>query len=329
MAATGDRCCTSAVRALRTTASGLMILSLALSAARAEPAVVPGCAYVVRPVASGMAPRYGAAAVVFGDRVLVFGGTHAGRFAVSQEYDLKAKRWRPLQLRRPLARRRFHRATVIDDRVYLTGGVGPHGPVRLVEALDLSTGTVRSKAPLPGARYLHGAIAHDGQVMVAGGRLAGRRTRKVLMFDPKRDIWRPGPPLSVPRDTRLASLGGEIYALGGYAGKGRSVERVVERFDSATTSWVAVAPMPKATSAYALVGADAALLTFGDYDALGRVQRYAPLTGWQQITIPYTPRRHATGLTLPDGSFWIIGGKGNGRDSATAVVQSFRLECGR
>lgn len=62
---------------------------------------------------------------------------------------------------------------------------------------------------------------HNGAIWIAGGfsRQAGGATERVIAFDPATNRWVDGPALPTPsHHVHLASLRGELYAIGGFIG---------------------------------------------------------------------------------------------------------------
>ncbi len=135
-------------------------------------------------------------------------------------------------------------AVVIDPYLYVVGGDGPGGhTLRYDPARDRW-----STLPPTLVRREHtSAVAHDGRIVVAGGRWAGvGELDSTEVFDPLARRWREGPRLRAARGgLGLVNHGGRVYALGGeIVITGSATLASVERLDG--EAWVPAAPLPRA-----------------------------------------------------------------------------------
>jgi hypothetical protein len=191
-----------------------------------------------------------------------------------------------------------------------------------VEAYDTSTGKWTEVAPLPAARYLHGAgLGSDGRIYVVGGSVGCpddcADTPDVIAYDPASDSW--SAPLAPIPTTRccLSATGGDdgrIYAIGGYdTGAGDS--RRLEIYTPSTNSWEAGPPMNLADrrGLLAAAGADGLIYAVGGYRCcdgpFDSVETFDPATGeWSTgPTLLYRRTNHAGAVGL-DGRIYAIGG---------------------
>ncbi len=143
--------------------------------------------------------------------------------------------------------RAAHAAAVLDNKLYVVGGVGDRGRELWVydpkrDAWDTSW------APLPTRREHLAAVALDGKLYVIGGRWEGEgNLAHIEIFDPEADRWRRGADLPTPRSgLTAAALAGRIHVTGGEAfAPGRTFPEH-EVYDPQTDRWASAAPLPTA-----------------------------------------------------------------------------------
>jgi hypothetical protein len=123
--------------------------------------------------------------------------------------------------------RGLHRATLLPDgRVLISGGFGlPSSPETpdpaLAEVYDPATGTFAPAGDLRARRSLHSAILlTDGRVLVVGGVAepgAASAVSLTELFDPRTDLWSPGPTLQPawPNSTATLLGNGKVLVFGG------------------------------------------------------------------------------------------------------------------
>lgn len=89
------------------------------------------------------------------------------------------------------------------------------------QAAPPPTPTWRLAAPMPYAVQQIYPALHRAEVWVAGGisPLTRGATERVLVLNPETGVWRDGPPLPAPaHHVHLATLGSDLYAIGGFLG---------------------------------------------------------------------------------------------------------------
>ncbi len=174
----------------------------------------------------------------------VGGGTHKDGQNTAFEYDPVLDTWRIL------APMKSGRGSVgvaeFDGKIHAIGGRAPDGStVATHEVYDPATNAWKELAPLPKARDHADVTAAEGKIYFAGGRFGATadRTNMMDIYDPKTDIWSPGPPMLTPR----SGLAGTFYkglflVLGGELAPDTFAEN--EAYDPKTNSWQTLAPMP-------------------------------------------------------------------------------------
>ena len=137
-------------------------------------------------------------------------------------YDCERQRWSggPSML---LARR-WAGALVVEDTVFVIGGIGGKGGTyekRLdsVESLELTEDGAkrwRQLAPMSTPRSSHTCEVMDGLIYVVGGGDGKDWLCSAEVYDPKKNVWRSIADLSAKRwKCGLVELGGYLYAVGG------------------------------------------------------------------------------------------------------------------
>ncbi len=188
--------------------------------------------------------RHHPAVAAYDGKIYVFGGADSRwrASAASFVYDIARASWR--HGKDLPAVRYAAAAVVIEPFIYVVGGDGPGGhTLRYDPARDHWT----TLPPTLMRREHTGAVARDGQIIVAGGRWAGvGELDSSEVFDPTTRRWRQGPRLRTARGGfALVDHDGRIYALGGEVMlSGSETLASVERLDG--DAWVPAAPLPRA-----------------------------------------------------------------------------------
>jgi len=176
--------------------------------------------------------------------------------------------------------------------------------------------------PLPrGPRQEIGVGALDGRIYVLGGLTdTGAGSARVEVYDPATNSWTNAAPLPEQRHhIGVATLGGALYSVGGFAGSSFSPTDDVYRFDPARNEWTAVASLPAPRGALAVVQMYGLLYAVGGSTASGSITDntlYDPETNeWSFVTNLPTPRNHLAAVAL-NGYMYVIGGRADGGGNA-------------
>ena len=123
-----------------------------------------------------------------------------------------------------LLARRWAGALVVEDTVFVIGGIGGKGGTyekRLdsVESLELTEDGAkrwRQLSPMSTPRSSHTCEVMDGLIYVVGGGDGKDWLCSAEVYDPKKNVWRSIADLSAKRwKCGLVELGGCLYAVGG------------------------------------------------------------------------------------------------------------------
>jgi hypothetical protein len=208
-----------------------------------------------------------------------------------------------------------------NNKVVLLGGLDHAGTV----IGDVSTFDPISEvysaplAPMPTPRYRFGATCTNGQVHVAGGfsnataGSMGWSLDSVDVYDIATDAWHSGPPLNTARgDLALASVGGDLYAIGGYDWTYTALA-TVEKLAAGASAWSFVSSMasPKGDLQAAVI--DGRIFVPGGWNAastfLSELAIYDAATDtWGLGPSMSAPRVDAAVAAL-DGKLFVIGGE--------------------
>lgn len=196
------------------------------------------------------------AAEVVGGELWLLGGLTFSEGSV-QVFDPVANKWR-FGPELPFAAGSSASA-VIEDRIYVAGGIVNRTTMGKAAFLDPEVGTWTSIADMP-LPVNHAASATDGRLWyIFGGRGPGSGDGNVVangfdyvqVYDPDTDQWRwsdgsPGAPLPLPQPRggtgKAVFLAGEFWILGGETldGEGANSDGTygrVDIFDPRTNSW--------------------------------------------------------------------------------------------
>lgn len=170
-----------------------------------------------------------------------WGEINAGRI-LRAAWVLDRGRWSALP--RPPEGRAAGGAAIARGRLYVVGGVGPHGLAKRALVLDLALRRW-STAPGPTPREHLAATAASGRVYALGGRLAGLDTNVATLqsFTPGTRAWVTLPPVPGTRGGTGATVsGGRIVSVGGEEPAGTIAS--VFAYDLATRRWARLADLP-------------------------------------------------------------------------------------
>ncbi|MGE0481796.1 MAG: Kelch repeat-containing protein [Phycisphaerae bacterium] len=189
----------------------------------------------------------------------------------------------------PVATRVAHVGGAFGGRFYVFGGVedgGDHRSILAVDVFDPATDRWLQRAPSPRPLVFSACALLDDRFWLVGGLVHNRAaTADVLIYDPRRDAWEPGPPLTVAR-SRLAAvvLEGRLYAIGGFRDGAADAPNspAVERFDPRERRWRRLADLPTPRHALAVVALAGRIYAIGGYGAAERtattLESYDPTT---------------------------------------------------
>jgi large repetitive protein len=187
------------------------------------------------------------AVVAFDGKVYTFGGStqpFSGAVTNASVFDPVSSSWTSLAAL-PTARGGAT-AQVLDDKIYVIGGLGPDGAsLDTVEVYDPATGLWTAGAPLQTRRDNLGAAVVDDVLYAFGGRtrdangdVVDGALDSLEIFDPVTQTWSPG--ASLPTGRRAVSVGtlnDRIQVIGGEADADGNAFDLNEEYNPLTDSW--------------------------------------------------------------------------------------------
>jgi non-specific serine/threonine protein kinase len=183
------------------------------------------------------------------DRILVQTGYDGSGFVNSLlSYDPAEDTWSELS---PMPSHRYIFTTgVVDDRLYVIGGIGtvddmPQGSQDweykdYVQVYDVMNDTWSSAAPEPQPTGGAASCTLGSRIYVFGGDVSNTTT----IYDAGTDTWSEATPPPVERNAHSCVAVGEVfYLLGGRVASGGELA-TVERYDPGTDTWTTLPDMP-------------------------------------------------------------------------------------
>lgn len=264
-------------------------------------------------------PVQHAMAVTWQGNPVVLGGMESsgpGMAVTDQVWRVVNSRW--VELPPLLQPRAAAAATVIGDRIAVTGGVGANN--ELVSTTEIFDGTSwKLGAALPTPRKLL-AGASDGELMYTVGGTDGESDLPTVeAYDPATDAWTSLPGLATARsDLGVAIADGRLVAVGGLS-SGRVLKNV-EMLDLATRTWADLPDLGTARHGMAVAAVASSVYAFGGSTEAGNSvltssaeavklapRKLQPASTWRTLPDAPTARLMAAGTVL-DGKIWIFGG---------------------
>ena len=198
--------------------------------------------------------------------------------------------------------------------------------------LDGEGWTELAPAPQPRAAFAIGRIGH--RVYVAGGAVGTQQSSGRLdVYNLRRDRWRPGPAMAVPREHLAGAVAGKhFYAIGGRDFYGSQNYTTVERFNPRTGRWRRVADTLDGHGGFGAVGVGRRVVALGG-EAPGQsaagtiptVEIYGPRHDrWRRLPDLPTPR-HGLGVAAAGSRIYAIEGGPITLIAISNVVESLRL----
>jgi N-acetylneuraminic acid mutarotase len=180
------------------------------------------------------------------------------------EYDPAADTW--TELAGMPTPRLAPGAGVIDDRLYIAGGMSDNGRLmNTLEAYDFDTGEWERLASMPTAREHVASTVLDGKLYVLGGRTLETDSLDVVeRYDPETDTWETLAPL--PQDAgsfEAAAVNGRVLTVGGDDDREGWVTGAVQSYDPATDTWSQLPEMRTMRHGHAVAVAADRLYAFG------------------------------------------------------------------
>ncbi|BBY19689.1 serine/threonine-protein kinase [Mycolicibacterium litorale] len=212
--------------------------------------------------------------------------------------------------------------TVLDDKIWLAGGMSHGETLQTVESYDTRTGTWQTEPPLPIPLHHATATTYRGEVVVLGGASDSIADASKKVFALRDGTWTELPPLAHARVAGAAAVvGDELVVVGGQDDK--QLVAQTEVFDG--ESWTPAADLPTPREHLAAVSDGDYVYTVGGRlltadENSAAVERYDPRSGaWESLPDMPTPRG-SYGAAFIDGRIVAVGGEEPTRVLATVEM---------
>ncbi|MEE2853109.1 MAG: kelch repeat-containing protein [Actinomycetota bacterium] len=201
--------------------------------------------------------------------------------------------------------------TVLDDKIWIVGGLRDGVALQTVESYDPRTGIWQPQPALPVPLHHAAAATYRGEVVVLGGASGDLTQASAKVFALRAGKWVELPSLAHPRAAlAAAAVGDKLVVVGGQNAK--QLVGQTEVFDG--SSWHDAANMPTPREHLAAVSDGTYVYAVGgrflssDKNSAA-FERFDPQAGtWTKLVDMPTPRG-SYGATLIDGRILAVGGE--------------------
>jgi len=215
--------------------------------------------------------------------------------------------------------RGFVSGTVVDGKIYVTGGFPTHSSVTsAVEMYDPAADTWTTMAPMPAGRCAHATCTFDGKIYVFGGTSPdpySTAKKNVYVYDPQTNIWTQKADMPYANALcGIAVVDDTIYLVGGSLSASSSPVSRLMAYDPATDSWTQKADMSTARGFLSACAVDGKIYAIGgapqNYQSVcyKNVEVYDPATDtWTRKSDKPTGQA-AVATCVVNGRIYAIGG---------------------
>ena len=251
------------------------------------------------------------------------------------QYHARRQSWKVQQVDKLRVMRFGHAAARIDSHVFVLGGSTfyPTDPeddetrfAKTMERLNMtkSDAVWTRCAPMFLPRTFVAAVSIKGFLFALGGKVPQQQgpdffTSTVERYDPVLDAWTECAPMPNAVSNHAAvALNDHIYVLGGFCAVPAAnddeeiITAGVNRWDPATGTWTACAPMRTARCNFAAAVINGSIIVAGGLDdddaGIATVERYdAAANTWTECAPMPTARGYTAGCAV-GMSFYVVGG---------------------
>ena len=261
-------------------------------------------------------------------------------------YDLASGKWQTNAAQRPFTGH-HHAAEVIDDKLYIVGGLG-HGSNGKLQIYDPQNNRWSRGPDLPFATGAASSAVIDGKIYVVGGIVGGATSNRGAVFDPAAGTWDDIAPMPAGRNHAASATDGRrLFVFGGRgagSGNGNTVAigfDDVQIYDPATNRWQSsstdtnIPPLPQKRG-----GTGRAVFFHGEFYVIGgettaagngqvsgnvydRVDVYNPVAKQWRTETALPTARHGIFPVVANGQILVAGGGVRAGFSASAVMEMF------
>ena len=212
--------------------------------------------------------------------------------------------------------------TVLDDKIWIAGGMSHGNTLQIVQSYDPQTGAWQAQPPLPVPLHHATATTYRGEMVVIGGASDELANASNKVFALRGGSWVELPSLTHARAAAAAAVVGDKLVVAGGQNEKQLVPQT-EVFDG--QSWKDAADLPTPREHLAAVSDGFYVYTVGgrflsaDKNSAA-FERFDPQSGqWTKLVDMPTPRG-SYGATFIDGRIVALGGEEPTRVLATAEM---------
>ncbi|MEE6165009.1 MULTISPECIES: Kelch repeat-containing protein [unclassified Mycolicibacterium] len=275
-------------------------------------------------------PRHGMAVAAVEKSVYAIGGaTGSGGAEVTSTAEalkLAPRKLQPASAWRPLpdapTPRLMMAWTVLDDKIWIAGGMSHGNTLQIVQSYDPQTGAWQAQPPLPIPLNHATATTYRGEVVVIGGAVDELANASNKVYALRGGGWVELPSLTHARAAAAAAVVGDKLVVAGGQNEKQLVPQT-EVFDG--QSWKDAADLPTPREHLAAVSDGTYVYTVGgrflsaDKNSAA-FERFDPQSGqWTKLVDMPTPRG-SYGATFIDGRIVALGGEEPTRVLGTAEM---------
>ncbi|KAL3058102.1 hypothetical protein OYC64_010307 [Pagothenia borchgrevinki] len=242
--------------------------------------------------------------------LLVTGGEGDGVHATDLEaYDARADCW--VTVSAGQIRRAYHGAAVLNNVVYLIGGIYTELYLNTVQKFDLVTRTWHQVAPLNFCRGYVCVVVHNECIYAIGGYNGVTCFNTVECYRPENDRWTMVAQMHSRRSGAGATtLNGKVYVCGGYNGH-RSLS-TAECYDPDFNQWTLISAMRTSRSGLGVAAYRNRIYAVGGTMnvefSLHTVEAYNPETNSWNFTPSMLYPRSYFDIEVVDDQLFLVGG---------------------
>ncbi len=219
--------------------------------------------------------------------------------------------------------RGFTTGTVIDGKIYVTGGFPTHYSVTATnEMYDPETDTWTEMDTMPAGRCAHATCTFNGKMYVFGGLSIspyGYANNNVYEYDPQTDTWiqKADMPYEIAF-CGIALLNDTIYLIGGTTNFYEPPVTTVMAYEPVTETWTEKAPLSSARAFMSACVVEDKIYIFGGGDenlltvSYKYVEVYDPTTNTWTAKTDMPTGRFGLGTCAMDDKIYAVGGVSDG-----------------
>lgn len=267
-------------------------------------------------------------------------------FLVGLNHLVVGQSWTTVDSKNSCTERHECASATVDGKLYLLGGRG----MKPVEEYDPALKQWKTLAVPPVEIHHFQAVAYKGMIYVIGA-LSGKYPHEtpldhVLIFDPKKNIWKKGD--EVPQDRRRGAAGlvlrdNKFYLVGGIKdGHWAENRDYFDEYDPETGEWKKLPDLPRVRDHFQSAVVDGKIYAVGGRKSFAKEGHNFDLTrpevdvydfqanSWKTLPEKFnlpTPRAGGSTVAYEEG-FIVLGGESGSQEKAHSEVEYFNPEQG-